>query len=374
MPRADLDRRVPAFDGVRAGAIAGVFLFHAFSSHKTYGAFAPVRLGNLGVEAFFVLSGFLITLRILALAEREDLSAGGRWRAFLRRRSLRIFPLYFATLILLALFGRELGFVVSPLAWPFYITYTANVLIFLNKGWVGAGSHFWSLCVEEQFYLVFPILVFTRVRRALPILVMAAIAGTFVARLALAGATGRGAWAWVLAPMHFDSLGAGIGAALLVTSGTDPLGRLARAIDGVGCLAAVAFAGVAVALPASPVANALLPTALALAIGPLLVALWNGRVRPVAWVLSVRPLVMLGRVSYGVYVFHLFFIVALWRYRGPWLPPVALLRGGVAFLLATACAAISWRFFERPILELSGSESQRGRSQIPAGHPPSKTA
>jgi peptidoglycan/LPS O-acetylase OafA/YrhL len=346
----DLDRHVSAFDGVRALAIIEVFLYHAFSAHKTYGRYAAVRLGHLGVEAFFVLSGFLITIRLLALVERDDLSHAARWRQFLVRRCLRIVPLYYATLLLLALFGTACGFAVRPLAWPFYFTYSANVLIFTNRGWVGAGGHFWSLCVEEQFYLIFPALVFAVPRRVLLVIAAVAIVVTFIARLAFANATGFGAWAWVLTPMHFDTLGAGIGAATLVASGAYSNGRCARSLDALGLAAAVAFLAIVVAVPSSPIANAALPTLLALAAGPLLAALWTKRFWPIAQLLSIRPVVWLGKISYGVYVFHLFFIVALWRYRSDWLPPIALVRGALAFTLSIACAAVSWRYFERPIL------------------------
>jgi peptidoglycan/LPS O-acetylase OafA/YrhL len=164
---------IPALDGLRAVAIAMVVAFH-------YGL---LDCGWLGVQLFFVLSGFLIT-RILQAAREQPL--GHYLGRFWRRRALRIFPLYFGYLLLLsAVFvatGAPVAFADSAL---YLFTYTFN----LTRPWLQQGSpaftHFWSLCVEEQFYLLWPLAVFFLAPRRLPQLAIAMIALAPVARLVL---------------------------------------------------------------------------------------------------------------------------------------------------------------------------------------------
>jgi peptidoglycan/LPS O-acetylase OafA/YrhL len=159
---------VPALDGVRGVAILLVLFYHLFWSNPYTGS----RLFNLlneirgssyiGVNLFFVLSGFLITGILL-----DTLHVPHFFKTFYARRALRIFPLYYGVLMLLLLLSRPLHFVWS--GWQYYfLTYTANIAIWrgqpMNLRYFNI-DHFWSLQVEEQFYLVWPFIVF-RVKRA----------------------------------------------------------------------------------------------------------------------------------------------------------------------------------------------------------------
>ncbi len=358
-------RYVPALDGVRGLSVAAVFLFHAFGTHSVYRHAALVRLGHLGVEAFFVLSGFLITLRLWALGDRAEWTLGQRWKVFGVRRAARIVPLYFAVLTLLALFGHDLGFEVLDGAWPWYFAYAANILIFAGAGWIGAGGHFWSLCVEEQFYLVFPPFVLTSARRWLvPIAVSLAIACVAL-RVGLAGRTGRAAWAWVLAPLHLDAFGAGILSAVFARKAETraPADRATHLVYALGALCATLFIALAWDQALGARWAALLPTLLAFAVGALVIALWRNAATSLSAVLGFPLLAGIGRISYGIYIVHLFVIVWVWRIRAPWLPPVALLRGTIAWTLSVTLAALSWFAFERPILRAG----QRYRPRLGPG-------
>ena len=164
---------IPALDGLRAVAIAMVVAFH-------YGF---LDCGWLGVQLFFVLSGFLIT-RILL--EARDQPFGHYLGRFWRRRALRIFPLYFGYLLLLSAVFVATG---APAAFrdsavPLF-TYTFNLTRPQLLEGSPAFTHFWSLCVEEQFYLLWPLAVFAVAPRRLPRLVVAMIALAPVARLVL---------------------------------------------------------------------------------------------------------------------------------------------------------------------------------------------
>ena len=138
-------------DGLRFLAIILVLIEH-FAHHigKVFSA------GFYGVNLFFVISGFLITSILL---KEENNDAKRIYLNFLARRSLRIFPIYYLTILLLYLVSAP--DIKERL--PFLLTYTYNYHLIKIDSWSDIFVHFWSLCVEEQFYLFFPILaIFSR--------------------------------------------------------------------------------------------------------------------------------------------------------------------------------------------------------------------
>src|SRR5882672_10627261 len=142
-------QHIKALDGVRGIAILLVILFH----------YGYLGCGWIGVQLFFVLSGYLITS--ILLQERSQ-SLGAYLKRFYWRRSLRIFPLYY--LYLLVLLGTYLALKIPPAfsdQWIYLFTYTYNVRQVLpNYDGSQLLIHLWSLSVEEQFYLIWPLLVF----------------------------------------------------------------------------------------------------------------------------------------------------------------------------------------------------------------------
>ncbi|MGL4555431.1 MAG: acyltransferase family protein, partial [Gemmataceae bacterium] len=145
MPPADAHR--PQLDTLRLLAFLAVFAYHLDDRRYAY--------GWMGVPLFFALSGFLIT-RLLLL--HESGSVGRDLGVFYARRTLRIFPLYYATLAALL----ALGMLPRP-GW--YFAYLMNVDLFVTNVWPGRTVHFWSLCVEEQFYLLYPAVLLLWPRR-----------------------------------------------------------------------------------------------------------------------------------------------------------------------------------------------------------------
>ncbi|MFN7134293.1 MAG: acyltransferase family protein, partial [Myxococcales bacterium] len=146
-------RHLPELDGLRGLAVLAVLAYHLVGqlpATTLAGKIAalPVNAGWMGVDLFFVLSGFLIT-RILLFARDESKAP---LLNFWRNRALRIFPLYFAVLGLAGALG-------VPVSWHYW-TYTANWWQASQPAELtSALSHLWSLCVEEQFYLVWPLVV-----------------------------------------------------------------------------------------------------------------------------------------------------------------------------------------------------------------------
>jgi len=175
-------------DGVRGIAIVGVTLYR-FSKELDAAAspaLAIVRgflsVGGRGVDLFFVLSGFLITGILLKTKSKSKF-----FRNFIARRALRIFPLYFATLIVcLFIFPYLLSTTLFdlPKSNQFYLwTYTSNFLMARENSWCfGPLDHFWSLAVEEHFYLLWPIAVYFLSLRSLLRLSVAIAIGVGVIR------------------------------------------------------------------------------------------------------------------------------------------------------------------------------------------------
>lgn len=186
---ASLAKHWTVLDGVRGLAILLVMSYHftmGMSGQSLYSRllFKLTTVGWCGVNLFFVLSGFLITGILY-----DTRSASHRFRNFYMRRALRIFPLYYGTL--LVLFGLlpwmnrwTDGFKGIEHAWPWLWTYSTNLLILLQGKWFPL-SHFWSLAVEEHFYLVWPLVVFTLDRKSSVRVCLALIAIAFVVRIGL---------------------------------------------------------------------------------------------------------------------------------------------------------------------------------------------
>jgi len=184
--------RLPGLDLLRAWAIVWVMLFHSYVVGGLGEDFA--WLGNdgwMGVDLFFVLSGYLIGHQLLApLARGEPLA----WRAFYRRRAFRILP---AFVVMLAVYLAWPALREAPglaPAWQF-LSFTLNLLIDYEHD--KAFSHAWSLCVEEHFFLLFPWLAWWLLRR--PSMARALAVGLGVVALGMAV---RGyVWLHALAPV-----------------------------------------------------------------------------------------------------------------------------------------------------------------------------
>lgn len=150
---------IPGLNGLRGLAVILVIISHRFPLDHPFHSFP---LGSFGVDIFFVLSGFLIS-RILFTNIKEfhpeKVSKNKLIKNFFLRRILRIFPIYYLTLIFLYLSKGLIGNSYAENAlWYFF--YGANYLNYFENKWFGSLAHLWSLSVEEQFYLVWPFLLF----------------------------------------------------------------------------------------------------------------------------------------------------------------------------------------------------------------------
>ena len=193
----------PRLDTIRCYAVFAVVFAHIFSIwtwRSPDEVAAP--LGYAGVVVFFVLSGFLITR--LLMRESPDKTLTQSFLHFYARRCLRIFPIYY--LYLAVVFYFNLADIAQVSFYPWL--YLSNFYIY-EHGWIDAHSHIWSLSVEEQFYLVAPLLVlfWRNNTRALFILFSAIILTALIARLYLTTQTGHITEVFTLACVDYLAIG-----------------------------------------------------------------------------------------------------------------------------------------------------------------------
>jgi peptidoglycan/LPS O-acetylase OafA/YrhL len=367
-PPFTLGRR-PGLDGVRAIAIAAVFAFHFRVAHS-FG-------GYLGVDVFFVLSGFLIT----ALLVQERTRKGGiSLRAFYLRRARRLFPALYILLITVTVYAAVRPHQVENqtvrrdvLGSLFYVTNWINASVGFQP--VRMLSHTWSLAIEEQFYLLWPAIVVVLLWRRAPrwAVVSVAIGGVVLSAVDRAilvhhygnvprvaqGLDTRGAGglllgctlgllvAWRLIPAaaeRFAAPGAVVGLALLIFAFVGPRYADARTT-------AVYYDG----LPLVALGTALLIFGVLFAPSGI-----------VTRVLSLPPMVWIGRVSYGLYLWHVP-VSHIFRPSG-----ISVGLEGNAlrlFWLAVTLLVVTASFYlvEQPILH--GQWPGRRRPQAPAAAP-----
>jgi len=326
---------IPQLDGLRFLAFLAVFVGHAVPAASYLGA-------SFGVNVFFVLSSYLITSLLVREAD-----AAGRIDvpAFWIRRALRIWPLYFGFLFANAiLWGMPARVLVA------FSLFAGNWVVPFWEHGPGPISHLWSVSVEEQFYLAWPLVLAVLPRRLLRpacfLLMAVAVVGRYA--LYLAGFDVGAVWLNSLAQL--DAIGVG---ALVALTPRLSLSPMWRGVLGVGAsLAVVALARVLwhwllVQAPgdqliyvAAPAATSFAFLGVDVACGCLLIAVLAGS----AW-LAMPPFVYLGRISYGLYVFHQAVIRLVGDLWWPWRLPMA-------FVLTVVVAAVSYRYLELPFLRL----------------------
>lgn len=328
----------PDVDGLRAIAVVSVILFHMSRDYLPGGYF--------GVDIFFVISGYLIT----SIVWRElDLGTFSIAR-FYDRRIRRIMPALLLVLLITAIVATAvllpidlIGFAKSLFA---TIAFVANVYFWRDADYFSRAAeekpllHIWSLGVEEQFYVLFPMLLLLLARYArghAPTWISTLVVASFVLNV-VAIQVGGASPAFYLLPTRAWQLGAG---ALVAVSTHAPNGRAAEALSLVGA-AFIAF-GLVTGGEALP---AYLPPAVPATVGTALV-IWSGaRNVPLAsQLLCRRWIVFVGLISYSLYLWHWPIIVFLKYYLVRDLHP---LENVVAAVLMTACAVLSWRYVERP--------------------------
>jgi peptidoglycan/LPS O-acetylase OafA/YrhL len=328
--------RKAELDGLRALAVLGVMYTHFVNGDST--------LGTLGVYLFFVLSGYLISgilLRLRDAIDATDATISNALKTFYIRRALRIIPVFYLCLFGLAFAGsRE----VRTQFW-WHVTFNSNIL-FSKYPFTDLTPHFWTLAVEEQFYLFWPAIILLVPKKQMPSILAAVI---------------------VTAPLYRQVVGSIIGFSANVT------GIITIAcLDSFGAGALLAYAE-----QHERLRGVLLKFSLWSLPVPVVVAIWgtlgNGYVDNVAqtlcafafaWIiascakakalLGSWALAATGVRSYGMYVFHLpagWFVARLYYLEFHQRIPAGMLFA-LGATVTLAIASVSWRLYEQPINSL----------------------
>ena len=367
-PREQTQKHVEELDGLRGLAIVLVMLFH-MSLVPPVGRLALIwssfcQRGGLGVDIFFVLSGFLITGILL-----DSLPRPHYFRNFYGRRVLRIFPLYYAVLIF--------AFLVLPRIAPWtvvryeqvnreavwYWLHLSNFAIARRGAFIhGILDVSWSLAIEEQFYLLWPAIVWCVSRERLRWLCVSLVAVSFVSRTLLTVLHTAPVAVYTLTFCRFDGLAIGALVALLVR---DRVQSALRPLLMRGLLMTCPL-WLVILLPVDgPIADALKASSDSLLVCALtgcaiLAALSTPNallIRPLKW----RALRLFGRYSYALYLFHFPISASIRDYllkptRMPLVLGSSLPSLGLFYLVSgsvcLAAAMLSWHLYEKRFLSL----------------------
>ena len=361
--------RVDSLDGVRTVAIAAVMLVHA--GVPGFGS------GWLGVDLFFALSGFLITTLLL---QEQQLSGGVSYRAFLCRRALRLMPAYlmYVSLMTYGIWGWPGSERFEHGGWT-PVAFTASLWGYFSNFapmggiWNGQGVtlHLWSLAVEQQYYLVWPLVFIALMSRPRWLLAIGVVLSLVTAA------------AFVMAPAGLvkSTYPFTRGFTLMLSSTVAIAAYQAR--ERVDAWRWVGLPGAVVVICAFALAGpwgeekvrAVLLPPLSVAFAVWTAQLWY---RPVpkflAPILLNRAVQYIGRVSYGVYLYHELVRVAVWYYGKPLMAgiPASLgfgLRLVIYFALTIALAGLSYEFVEKPFLRLSSRFRVRRKADTSAAAP-----
>jgi len=351
-----LRRYRPDIQGLRAVAVALVLFYHA--------GVGWISGGYVGVDVFFVISGYLITGLIV-----NEIHASGRFAiaSFYARRARRLLP---ASALALVAAGVITFFVLPSTRWPTIAGDIAASAVYLvnwrfaaqSVDYLSAGSalspvlHFWSLAVEEQFYLLWPVLLLVllavrkHLRWRLETLLLAGVAAVAIPSLVwsvLMTATTPGPAYFVSTTRLWEF---GVGAALAL--GADQIARIPRraavALGYAGLTAVVGTAILYTEETAFPGVAAILPVAgtAALIIAGLTRDASNS---PLVHALSIGPMQWIGKISYSLYLWHWPLIVGATWVWGDTAGNLPLSTGFLVVAFSTAPAWLSYRLVEAPI-------------------------
>ena len=362
-------RKLAALDGIRGVAVLAVMLSHFERFLPATAILAPLKsvlaFGWCGVDLFFVLSGFLITG---ILVQTRD--AVNYFQSFYARRFLRIFPIYYATLAVVFIAASivpSIPNVPPPHERWTYFAYVANWLPFFTGTWgPNVVGHFWSLAVEEQFYLLWPLCVFVLAPRTLWRSAIALSIVALVVRCAWVIHSGPSEALMLGTFTRMDSLLIGALGAMIYARSVKVAAP--RHLSRIGTLAILAWTtGIVVTTwHAGPTASfpfvaSIGYTIFAIAAGALVLgsALGDGTAGAVQRALRHPVLTKVGKYSYGMYVYHVPLLgiceLLIWRHLPQQLTANSAVAVTYVIFLALATfgiAALSFELVERRLLDL----------------------
>lgn len=329
-------RHIAGFDSLRAIAVIAVLFFHLGWPTFTY--------GWLGVPFFFVLSGFLITGILL---DNRDSGPRSYFMTFYTRRCLRIFPLYFLYLAVIAVWCAWLD--AKATGWPYFLLYVQNYYLGTIQFKMPPGmelGHTWSLAVEEQFYMLWPLVIFFASTKQLKLLIPTLITITVVSRYWITH--NLDLYSFTPLTSNFDTLCLGALLAILYRESKSKLRSCSLAL----LLAGIGTVVIAYYLPNSTMGgfDSVFMFALALFFAGVVGLTASGALPSIQW----KLLSYIGKISYGLYIWHaLAYNIVNGAIYHHWMPDYGApamdaLRLAITFIFAIA----SFHLFELPILRI----------------------
>ena len=345
-------------DALRALAVFSVIIQHNIPHFFLNSFFLA---GDQGVRFFFVLSGFLITgilLRCKHYIEESNQKPGLTIRQFYIRRILRIFPIYYLTLAvtyILQLEGTRQTF------W-WNLTYTSNFYVALTGEWPESVSHLWTLSVEEQFYIIWPfVIIFTPTKYLLKVFAFTIILAPLYRTLCIVTSVNKEVQNYVMTVACLDSLVMGAFLAFIIYQANQinfSPQFILKLSFWVGLPLFLAFRILEATHQGVILLLILGDTVSAIFFMWVIYRASKGFGGTVGKVLEMKPLIFLGRISYGIYLYHLFIPYLYGRYLprfGLSYPSSLLgefiLNAGTVLILAS----LSWYLIEKPINDLKQS-------------------
>lgn len=346
---------IKQLDSLRATAVILVIISHWIPDK------IPVnRLpnGRLGVDIFFVLSGFLISWILMESKKKAAQLQTGKatiFSSFYIRRALRIFPVYYVVLTILLFFHRFTNTSLGT-SYPYYFTYASNFHMHSLGGWDGILSHFWSLAVEEQFYLIWPAVVLFVNDRYLPHAIMITILTGMISELAWL----EDPYGLILTQTCLHSFAMGALLAWFVSYNNTKLERFYKVIR-IPALISVLFLAAGLFRPA--IYSHMFRTfssVLALFVITHLILYGNTAKLKLPGFWNNRILIFLGKISYGLYLFHNLIPHFTYGFAEKMGVQISAYPYGLGFIamtvinliILTGISYVSFRLIESPMLEL----------------------
>lgn len=346
----------PQLDGIRAIAILAVLYTHLLPSD--YWLF-NIYWGGLGVRLFFVLSGFLITKILLSYKLDHTRNVSNNFtliKNFYTRRLLRLTPVFFLA-ITAAAFLNFPG--VRDNYW-WHVLYLSNIKIAISNTWPPLTAHFWSLAVEEQFYLLWPFFVIFLSIKNLKHVVLLGILSSLAYRAVLRIYNVPDITIWMLLPDSVDALMIGAALALYTT-----LYQNYRTTNILYLLGACAFVMWLILVfgwilipefkkPDIFITLELQKTLSAIYFSIFILWIINCEKNIIVQILSNRSIVFIGKISYSIYVIH-FFVkhsINIGYYKLIGHSPPTITHAVLTFLLVLICSTLLWFMVELPARKL----------------------
>lgn len=357
-----MGKRFISLDGLRGLAMLMVLVTHGMQSWRQpydKGLNGVIDTGWIALDIFFVLSGFLITGILL-----DTRTADGYFRTFYARRALRIAPLYYAycgfLFGLVPLFVTYKSLFYGKALWYFSFLLSIPLTVYGSRGAAPYGNFFWSVAVEEQFYVLWPFLVAKVSTRSLRRLCLAMIVVAFISRILIIAA-GYQWGAYVLLPCRMGALACGAWLAIVVRESPQQLRRARAWFFGcaVGVLAIIVKERTGWFLtPGMSTVGSTLVSFMSSAL--LVMALTEGRVSSF---LSSPTLLFFAKYSYALYVFDILAVKLAYEIVGASGSVAArIARLLLSVLIDIPAALVSWHILEKRFLALQKRFPYRPRS------------